>query len=599
MALSKVTYVDGVTIIGAKNLNDIQDELIRQGEQQTEDEESMEAALALKADKSTTYTKTEVDSALALKADKSDTYTKAQMDASLALKADKADTYTKAEVDASLELKADKTDTYTKAQVDSIVEDAIAEAVKESEYSNFEMKSVSGDFIHITDGAGLIPVKDLKIGIDAVQDLHGYDAPWVGGAGKNKINIPDGTTSESVRLGNATATLGAGTYTLSIEGYRADAGSCTFKVNKTGETLLETESVVGATTYTKITGTFTLQEETTIWVSAAFKASYSTLYYRNAMIESGSEATAYAPYSNICPISGWTGAKVSVNGVNQWDEEWELGGINSSTGANYSSDTVIRSKNYIRVLPNETYYVKSPATLVLLAYDENKNFIKRAWAGYNTTTAHNQSFTVPSNVHYIRFNLAATTYNHDISVNYPSTETDYHAYDGNTYSVTWEEAGTVYGGTLDVTTGELVVTWGKKVFDGSETWGVESNANFYSQTGRGASDSPIFGDDKMRCSHAPSVGAYPTVTYLNCFISQSGNLNIQIPSNVVPHTAEDIKTWVAAQYNSGTPLTVCFELLAPQTYQLTPTEVLTLLGENNIFADTGAVEELIYRISRQ
>lgn len=69
MALSKVTYVDGVTIIGAKNLNDIQDELIRQGEQQTEDEESMEAALALKADKSTTYTKTEVDSALALKAD--------------------------------------------------------------------------------------------------------------------------------------------------------------------------------------------------------------------------------------------------------------------------------------------------------------------------------------------------------------------------------------------------------------------------------------------------------------------------------------------------------------------------------------------------
>lgn len=102
MALSKVTYVDGVTIIGAKNLNDIQDELIRQGEQQTADEEATEAALALKADKSTTYTKTEVDSALALKADKSDTYTKAQVNASLALKADKSDTYTKAEVDSAL-----------------------------------------------------------------------------------------------------------------------------------------------------------------------------------------------------------------------------------------------------------------------------------------------------------------------------------------------------------------------------------------------------------------------------------------------------------------------------------------------------------------
>ena len=100
MALSKVTYVDGVTIIGAKNLNVIQDELIRQGEQQTADEDSIEAALALKADKETTYTKTEVDSALALKADKSDTYTKAHVDASLALKADKSDTYTKAEGEA-------------------------------------------------------------------------------------------------------------------------------------------------------------------------------------------------------------------------------------------------------------------------------------------------------------------------------------------------------------------------------------------------------------------------------------------------------------------------------------------------------------------
>lgn len=81
MALSKVTYVDGVTIIGAKNLNDIQDELIRQGEQQAEDEASLalkantadvNAALALKADKSDTYTKTEVDSALALKVDKNE-----------------------------------------------------------------------------------------------------------------------------------------------------------------------------------------------------------------------------------------------------------------------------------------------------------------------------------------------------------------------------------------------------------------------------------------------------------------------------------------------------------------------------------------------
>ena len=34
--------------------------------------------------------------------------------------------------------------------------------------------------------------KDLKVKVDAVQDLHGYTKPWVGGAGKN-IFHPDRT----------------------------------------------------------------------------------------------------------------------------------------------------------------------------------------------------------------------------------------------------------------------------------------------------------------------------------------------------------------------------------------------------------------------
>ena len=42
------------------------------------------AALELKADRSTTYTKTEVDNSLALKANQSTTYTKTEVDNSLA-----------------------------------------------------------------------------------------------------------------------------------------------------------------------------------------------------------------------------------------------------------------------------------------------------------------------------------------------------------------------------------------------------------------------------------------------------------------------------------------------------------------------------------
>lgn len=231
MALSKVTYVDGVTIIGAQNLNDIQDELIRQGEQQTADEAELalkantadvntalalkadknetytksevdsalaakantadvNASLELKADKNETYTKTEVNSALALKADKSDTYTKAQVDASLALKADKSDTYTNTEVNTALALKADKSTTYTKTEVDSAValkantsdvNAALAlKADKSDTYTKTEvdnalaLKADAGDVYTKTEADALL---DNKANIDG-----SYDGMTVGNA---------------------------------------------------------------------------------------------------------------------------------------------------------------------------------------------------------------------------------------------------------------------------------------------------------------------------------------------------------------------------------------------------------------------------------
>lgn len=83
--------------------------------------------LTLKADKSNTYTKTQVDNALLLKANSNDTYTKTQVysktevDNALALKANQSTTYTKTEVNNNLALKADKSDTYTKTQVDNLI----------------------------------------------------------------------------------------------------------------------------------------------------------------------------------------------------------------------------------------------------------------------------------------------------------------------------------------------------------------------------------------------------------------------------------------------------------------------------------------------
>lgn len=40
--------------------------------------------------------------------------------------------------------------------------------------------------------------------------------------------------------------------------------------------------------------------------------------------------------------------------------------------------------------------------------------------------------------------------------------------------------------------------------------------------------------------------------------------------------------------NAGTQL--CYELASPQTYQLTPTEIALLKGQNNVWTDSGEVE---------
>ena len=60
--------------------------------------------------------------------------------------------------------------------------------------------------------------------------------------------------------------------------------------------------------------------------------------------------------SNICPISGWDSVDVSVCGINVWDEEWEVGSINNTTGLPSDDPNNIRAKNYCPCTPNTSYY---------------------------------------------------------------------------------------------------------------------------------------------------------------------------------------------------------------------------------------------------
>ena len=150
------------------------------------------------------------------------------------------------------------------------------------------------------------------------------------------------------------------------------------------------------------------------------------------------------------------------------------------------------------------------------------------------------------------------------------------------YTISWQtEAGTVYGGTLDVTTGVLTVTW-HGILASSIDWAqgntsTQYRKNFNLENTGGFSKK--MGATNILCS------AYKTgdVTSNDKAIYASNS------TTLVTIRDDDYVNNPSGFIASLSDTQVVYELANPIIYQLTPTEVKTLLGDNNIFCDTGNV----------
>ena len=161
------------------------------------------------------------------------------------------------------------------------------------------------------------------------------------------------------------------------------------------------------------------------------------------------------------------------------------------------------------------------------------------------------------------------------------------AQDGTTYDVSGQtEAGTVYGGTLtDNGDGTWTLTVTKVMRQVAS-----SDSNIFSG---GLANVPRFFDDlsinNPICSH---FSFEPGTSSDNTFYGVSTNRNLQIRSSAFTSKAE-FNAFLEAnnvQIVSGVPSSV-----TPQTYTLTAESVRALLGNNNIFADTGNINTITFR----
>ena len=411
-------------------------------------------------------------------------------------------------------------------------------------------------------------LKSLTASIEPQQDLHGYDRPWAPGAGKNLVEIADGSTTTTITA--AIIELEAGTYTFSVYGKREDGAQWRVLVSQINGTAIEAGVASSGTTLQRNYATFTLTETTSVRLQLQFLSSYDTLQYERGQLERGSTATAWAPYSNVCPITGHDTVDVIINGVNVWDEEWENGGIRSSDGTNSTDANRIRAKNLIPIV-GTTYYVKAPSNLTAFYYDMNKDFMESKPMGSNIT------FIPINGAKYMRFTVGSssnpvTTYNNDISINYPSTDTDYHAYVGTTHTTSLGQ--TVYGGSLDVGSGVLTVTaaylkLNTSTLGGSDSWPSWVNCGIRELVGGGL-NSIIRG----------ALSSIAGTVYANT--ANTNDLLFLSASEVGKTKAELIAMAIDVDF--------FIPLAEEYTIELTPQQVELLTGANNVWADTGSVD---------
>lgn len=282
---------------------------------------------------------------------------------------------------------------------------------------------------------------------------------------------------------------------------------------------------------------------------------------------------------NVRPITGWTGCNVARTGKNLFDGIVESGFLDLTTGEPVANATNrYRCKNFIRVLPNTTYSIKNSdnaidtASIRIYFYDKNKKLISTP----NGSTS-NYNITTPATCAYIKFfvNQAIDNYDNTICIVSGRNDFDYVPSQVATYPITFpSEAGTVYGGTLDVVNKKLTIdsacikaNWG----DGynQTTIGAYERRRFYSERYN------IDNFDKWISSITDDIRS---TGYSGDYLHITAMADSSFISVFLPVGTDDT-----------TIIDVCYPLRTPITYSLTLQEITTLLGTNNIWADCGDV----------
>lgn len=506
--------------------------------------------------------------------------------------------------------------------------------------------TVSGSIVSITDGADDVPVVNCNASIPYVQNLNGYSKQWPAGGGKNKIftgGLILGTPSNTTFANTTPRTWTVGTYVDGITTNNYYQNICTGITVADNDIKFTTSSnaygigvpmiglTVGSTFNISANVTngrvgFGFYQEDGTYISGgnsqnttATTASYSSTipadtYYTvvvfrgitnneestfsNIQLEENSTATDYAPYSNVCPITGSTETTVYQFGKN-YINDIQQGGIDGTDGREIPSNTRVRT-GFMRVLPNTTYTVSvnssNPNLIIYHIIEYTKD---QVWIMSTSSTVQTKTITLSANTCYVRVTARDTTNAYITPTDLANWQlelgnqaTTFEPYKSKT-PLNIQFNRTVFNGYIDAKRGDGVDLFGTPV----EFTGADSESWSYSASGFGKYRVYItLPEDAVKNTAGTATGNYikqadASVGYPNpweFWINNNNSIVIGVPETITD--ASDFKTFLASNH-----LQVGYNRTTGDSFTTDPNQISTYKNNNTFYNTTGDTSVTYYQ----
>ena len=317
---------------------------------------------------------------------------------------------------------------------------------------------------------------------------------------------------------------------------------------------------------------------------------------------------------NVRPISGWSEVNVKRTGKNLFNaNDWDHSGVTPSDRFVVVSDNSIQitSVGYMERVNNYVFSKAMPKTFsfktrtittsdnspsfMVSCHKEDGTLVSLKRISLGTSVGNEQEFTIniPSDIvslHFGSWSYTGTVLLYDMQMEFTDA-TAYEPYKGESLNIPLGQ--TVYGGKIDVTKGELVID---RVIVDLGTLNYRYNIGNSHAFDTNVTLTPSPKNNNCICSNYKNLPS-PTASGI---ASNDKFAAINVKDDGTQFTGNYVKgvlivkdttySDVAAFKTAMSGVQLCYELATPITVQLTPHEIRSLLGDNNVWADSGDSE---------